>query len=209
MEKPSLKCVKCKRTFKMAAHLARHNSAIHGIASARKSTTQAKRKKAGRGPGRPKGSGRKKAIRVATRVISAASGGDGASRILIEMQSYVANLAAQRLSLDAEIDAVASAMKLLGSTTSAAGSRKAPGMAPRKRGRPVGSGGRRGSLKSFILRVLNQHTKPLSPQDIGTRVRKAGFKTKAKNLTKAISNTLPTIKNVKRVGFGQYQLGGS
>lgn len=208
MAKPSFRCEKCKRTFKLAAHLARHNSAIHGVAPAAKSTTKAKRKKAGRGPGRPKGSGKKKGRRVAASVSAVRSVGDGASGILLDMQSYLSNLAAQRLSLDAEIDAMASAMKLLGDKSPSGGSRKTPGPAPRKKGRPVGSGGRRGSLKKFIVRVLSQHTKPLSPQDIGTRVVKAGFKTKAKNLTKAISNTLPTIDNVKKVGFGQYQLGG-
>ena len=38
------------------------------------------------------------------------------------------------------------------------------------------------------------------------RVKKAGFKTKAKNLTKAVSNKLPDLKSVKRVGYGKYQL---
>ena len=76
----------------------------------------------------------------------------------------------------------------------------------KKRGRPIEADGRPGSLKGYIVRVLRQTSKPMSVQDIGTRVKKAGFKTKAKNLTKAVSNTLPGVKNVKRVGYGKYQL---
>ena len=85
--------------------------------------------------------------------------------------------------------------------------------APRKLGRPAGSGRprgsgpREGSLKSFIVKVLKQVSKPLSPNDIGVRVVKAGFKTKAKDITKAVSNTLPQLGNVKRIGFGKYKIG--
>ncbi len=48
----------------------------------------------------------------------------------------------------------------------------------------------------------------MSRQDIGTRVKKAGYKTKTKNLTKAVSNAIPGLKHVKRIGYGQYQLVG-
>jgi hypothetical protein len=48
----------------------------------------------------------------------------------------------------------------------------------------------------------------MSLQDIGTRVKKAGYKTKAKDLTGAVSSTLPALKNVKRIGYGKYQLAG-
>ena len=74
-------------------------------------------------------------------------------------------------------------------------------------GRPRGSAPREGSLKNYIVRVLKQNSKPLSPNDIGIRVVKAGFKTKAKDLTKAVSNTLPQLGNVKRIGFGMYKIG--
>jgi uncharacterized C2H2 Zn-finger protein len=55
--KKSLKCVKCKRTFNMPAHYARHMAAMHGVGG-RKKTKFAKvgRPAARRGPGRPKGS---------------------------------------------------------------------------------------------------------------------------------------------------------
>ncbi len=48
----------------------------------------------------------------------------------------------------------------------------------------------------------------MSPNDIGLSVKKAGFKTKAKDITKAVSNVLPELKMVKRVGFGMYTTGG-
>ena len=48
----------------------------------------------------------------------------------------------------------------------------------------------------------------MSPTEIGTRVKNAGFTTKAKDLTKAIGNSLPSLKQVKRVGYAKYQLAG-
>ncbi len=71
MARGGLKCPKCDRTFGMAAHLARHLSAGHGKKKAvkKKAAKRAGRKvarKAGakrvgrkRGPGRPKGSGKR------------------------------------------------------------------------------------------------------------------------------------------------------
>ncbi len=117
------------------------------------------------------------------------------------MQAHQSGLLAQRTSLDAQIDAFARAMETIGAATPTGVTRPAG----KKRGRPVG---RPGSLKDYIVRVLRQRSTPMSPQDIGTRVKKAGYKTKAKDLTKAVGNTLPSLKNVKRVGFGKYQLVG-
>ena len=212
MASGAFKCEKCDRTFAMAAHLGRHMSTIHGAAKkAGKSGPKAKR-----GPGRPKGSGRKVG-RPAGATASAKTSAfhDDGARVLNEMASYQNYLSAQRESLDAKIDAVAEAMRALGASAPARAGRK-PGRKPgpkpgRKPGRPAGkrkSGARAGSLKDFIVRVLGQTTRPMSPSDIGSRVKSAGFKTKAKDLTKAVSNVLPTIKKIKRVGFGQYQLGG-
>lgn len=76
--------------------------------------------------------------------------------------------------------------------------------APRKRGRPKGSGPRSGSLKDVIAKVLSQRATPLSPQQISQAVVKAGYKSKAQDLTKAVSNVLPDVKGVKRLGFGKY-----
>lgn len=192
----------------MAAHLARHNSTIHGTGKKKVSASPATAK---RGPGRPRGSGR-------TVVRSTASFSDGAARVLGEMQAYHDNLLAQRVGIDGEIGAIADAMRSLGgrSMTTTKSVVRAPGK--RGPGRPAGStnakkskGGsfRTGTLKDYIVRVLSQHTKPMSPNDIGVRILKGGFKTKAKDLTKAVSNTLPQLKQVKRIGFGKYSLVGT
>lgn len=198
-----LSCKRCSRKFAMPAHLARHMNTIHGAGGAKKTAS-------GKRLGRPKGSTR--------RAVTAIGGTslDGAQRLISEMSAYHSALSDQRMSLDAQIEAVANAMQTLGGGSPAmTGRRKSKGGAklgrPKgsgaRRGRPPGQAPRKGSLKDFIVRVLGQVSRPLSPNDIGTRVVKAGFKTKAKDLTKAVSNTLPTLKNIKRVGFGQYQLG--
>ncbi|MFQ5495477.1 MAG: hypothetical protein ACE5EX_08855, partial [Phycisphaerae bacterium] len=76
----------------------------------------------------------------------------------------------------------------------------------RKPGRPTATRARRGALKEGIARVLRQSSKPLGPQDIGARLLKTGFKTKSKDITRSISNTLPKVPNLKRIGFGKYTL---
>lgn len=199
-----LSCPKCSRKFSMPAHLARHMNTIHAAGGAKTATS-------GKRLGRPKGSTNKRPATVA-----ASTSFGGPARLLSDMRAYHSDLSAQRMTLDTQIEAVANAMQTLGGST--------PAMAPpakstgavklgrpkgsgARRGRPPGQAPRKGSLKDYIVRVLGQVSKPLSPNDIGTRVVKAGFKTKAKDLTKAVSNTLPTLKNIKRIGFGQYQLG--
>ena len=187
----------------MPAHLARHMNTIHGAGGAKK-------KASGKRIGRPKGS---------TRNIARAIGGSsfgGAERLLGEMSAYHGVLTEERMSLDTQIDAVANAMETLGGgspTMTSRGKSRSAGKVGRpkgsgaRRGRPPGQAPRKGSLKDYIVRVLGQVSRPLSPNDIGVRVLKAGFKTKAKDLTKAVSNTLPALKKIKRVGFGQYELG--
>ncbi len=198
MARATLKCSRCSRTFKMPAHLARHMNSIHGAGAKRKGKV-----------GRPRGSANK-------RTVPSASGGGSAfgleaGRFLNDMQAYYDMLTAQRSSLDAEIDSIAAAMSALGTGTRRQPGRPAGAVKTKarvtsvKRGKGAG-GTRPGSLKDYIVRVLSQHTKPLSPNDLGSKVIRAGFKTKAKDLTKAISNTLPTMTNIKRVGFGKYQL---
>jgi len=75
----------------------------------------------------------------------------------------------------------------------------------RRRGRPPGKGSRAGSLKDMIVKVLRQRSKPLTPQEIADGVVGAGYKTASKNLTKAVSNALPTLKAVRKVDRGLYQ----
>ena len=203
MAKGTFRCPKCDRSFSMAAHLARHTSAIHGArAGGRSVKAKASRVKAK--VRRRKGVGKKvrRQARPST-VRGRRAFGSESARLLKGMQAHHSQLVAQRTSLDAELDAIAGAIEAMG----ARASRSPAGRSP-KRGRPAGAPPRAGSLKDYIVRVLRQRSRPMSPRDIGVSVVKAGLKTKAKDVTKAVSNTLPDMKNVKKVGFGVYRLTG-
>lgn len=198
MAKSSFKCTKCSRSFSMPAHLARHMNTIH----ARKAAKKVLKAKAKRKPGRPKL--RKAAARARTvgrpRTVSAAPAraGEGAVGLVRGMQAYHGELMARREQIETEIGAITSALDAMG------GGLKAVTVRP-KRGRPRGTGPRTGSLKDFIGKVLRQTGRPLSPKDIANTVRKVGYRSKAKDLTKAVSNMLPQMKGVKKVGFGMYR----
>ncbi|MFQ5591924.1 MAG: hypothetical protein ACE5HE_12230 [Phycisphaerae bacterium] len=123
------------------------------------------------------------------------------SRLVSEMQSYLGELHQQRATIDAEANAITLALQTMRASTTAAA--RVPG----RPGRPPGrSAGRTGSLKNYILRVLRQRSGPMSPRDIATAVVQSGYKSKARDLTKAVSNTLPGLKSVKKVGFAKYKL---
>lgn len=207
------KCPKCDRSFSMAAHLARHANTIHATGRGRKRTGRPgkKRKVArlGRPPGRPAGS-----RRLAAK--------DGALRLLDGMRAYQGKLVAQRANLDLQIEGIEAAIGAMGGSasrmTGVRRRRKATG-AKRKRagagrrgrppaakaGRPASRGARPGPLRERIVRVLRQRSNPMSPREIASAVRASGYKSKAKNLTKAVSNTLPKITAVKKVGRGMYR----
>jgi hypothetical protein len=176
---------------------------IHGA----KAGAKAPKKTAGtkRGPGRPKGSavGHRGGAGKRIGETSAPFTGESA-RLVHDMRAHHEALVAQRSAMDAQIECIGRAIEAMGT---AAPARAAKRMV--KRGRPAGKGMRAGSLKDFIMRVLRQQGKPMSPREIGTKVVSAGFKTKARDLTKAVSNTLPQVANVKKVGFGLYQIAGA
>ena len=205
MPRAKFRCKRCKRSFKMAAHLARHNSTIHASKKRKSSTAKAKKKKTKRITIKPKLVRTVAASRKKNRSMRVVSLGPSRSQSLIRaMRAHHAELLAQRLSLETQMNALTGAMEILGAATPRGVTRSAG----KKRGRPVGAVGRKGSLKSYIVRVLRQRSTPMSLKDIGTRVKKAGFKTKAKDLTGAVSNTIPGLKSVKRVGRGKYRLTG-
>ena len=179
----------------MAAHLGRHANTIHGKRKGPKPVSKRK-------PGRPRKSriGRPKGSRNSSRSFARAGSatGEGVTRLLSQMQSYYSELTERRSSLDAQIAGMEGAINILGAAPKAISS-------GRKLGRPAGSGSRSGSLKDTIVRVLRQRAVALSPREIAAKVVQAGYKTSTKNLTKAISNTLPEINSVRKVGRGLYR----
>ncbi len=218
MTKGKYKCPKCDRTFSMPAHLARHKNTIHSMGS-RKKTAAKKMGKTRAKVGRPKRVSAKRVGRPKGRVARrGVSVGLGTPRFLGEMQAYRSALLTQRASLDVQIDAVGRALGEMGLATKATPTRrttkkrakpkvKARPRAKAKKGPAVGKI-RAGSLRDYIGRVLRQRSTPMSPAEIGTGVVRAGFKTKSKDITKAVSNTLPKMTNIKKMGFGKYQVTG-
>lgn len=190
MAKAAFKCPRCDRSFSMKAHLARHMNTIHASPQRRKAAVKRR-------------AGRKKVARRKARALSARGApGEGGTRVLREMQAYYADLTAMRGSLDAQINAIETAMSLMGGVRAKA--------APRPRGRVAAGAraraGRPGSLKDSIVNVLRKRRTPMSPSELSSAVVGAGYKTKAKDLTKAISNILPQLKMVKKVGRGMYRV---
>lgn len=201
MASGAFKCSKCDRSFKMAAHLARHQRSHGGGARGPKAGRRVKK-----GPGRkmnrrgPIGGTRSGGFR-------ASSLDGGAAQLLSQMQSYYSDLSSQRASLDTQIAGIENAISSIGGATptTRAGARRGRGPGRKiSAGRKTASGARPGSLKDTIVRVLSQRSAALTPKDIASSVIKAGYKTKNKDLNKAISNTLPQMNNIKRVGRGLY-----
>ncbi len=190
MPHKKFKCSRCSRTFSMPAHLARHMNTIHttGAARAARQRMDGRKGKAGRRPG-------------ATAVLA---GGDvsftDSADLLSGIQAYHEGLLARRDQIDREVSALGDALSALGSTQ--AGLAKS---VRQTRGRR-GGGARGGSLKSFILKVLGRRSTPATPKEIASGVMRFGYNSRAKDLSTAVSNALPELKAVKKVGFGLYSL---
>ncbi len=200
MAKGKFKCSKCDRSFSMAAHLARHKSTIHAAKASRKlGKKKTRRRKAKREVGRPKGSKKKVrrakvARRAARRPLTR-----GAAGLIRELQVRQRQLSGQQAALEAQITAIDNAIQALG------GAAKAKPAGKGRRGSTRRGGPRPGSLKDYILRVLRGKVRPMSPAKIAARVKKAGYKTKTKNLPNMVSNALGQIRGVKKVGRGLYR----
>lgn len=195
MAKSSYKCPKCSRKFSMAAHLARHVNSMH-----KRGGSAAAKRKSGKRVGRPPGARSTMAPRRG-RPPAIASG--GAAGLLNGLRSYHTNLMAQRDSLETEMDALDQAISAMGGVAASAPRAAARGKSA-KAG-PVRRGVRTGSLTDVVGKVLTASSKAIGPKEIAARVVKLGYRSKAVDLTKAVSNALPKIKGLKRVGFGLYQ----
>ena len=124
----------------------------------------------------------------------------GTAGLIRELQVHQRRVSAQHADLNTQITAVTSAIEALG------GAAKTTPAGPRRRARGTRRGEpRRGSLGDCILRVLRGKVRPMSVAKIAVRVKKVGYKTKAKNLPNMVSNTLAQMAGVKKVGRGLYR----
>ncbi len=191
MARRKFKCSRCDRRFAMAAHLARHKNAAHG---SRKAKAAGRKGKAAS----TKRRGTKRSSVRSKLPAASPARGNGSGGVLRAMTSFINELTAQRDAIDAQIAGMEGVMRML----NGAGATVSGGA---RLGRSPGSGGRSNSLKPAILRVLQKRSTPLSPREIAAAVIKIGYRTKSTNLTKAVSNALPEMTNVKKVGRGQYR----
>lgn len=176
MPRKKFKCSRCDRSFSMAAHLARHMNTLHAPKGAH-------RRPVGRPPGR----------------VAASTG--GAAHLVGGMQQYRDELMTNRDQIDRELSALGDAMAALGGGATAP-ARGGKGVKRARRG----DGHREGSLKSFIVSALGRRGAPATPKEIAAKVMQSGYKSRAVDLTKAVSNALPELNEVKRTGFGRYSL---
>lgn len=131
-------------------------------------------------------------VTQAPRPRAVAGSADTAVRAL---RAHSTALVAQRAQLDAEIQAVDEALRVMGAAGAKAG-RRATG--PR--------GGRRaGSLKEYIAKVLNG-SGVMTVKAITEGVLAAGYPTRNRTLAKSVGITLTKMNEVKRVKRGHFRM---
>lgn len=134
-----------------------------------------------RGPGRPPGS----------------QNAGSAAAAVASLRRLHGELTVQKQRVDTQLAAVENAIRAMGGAAAAAPRGPLPGGA---------RGPRKGSLKSYIIRVLTG--KPdMAVKDITAAVRSAGYPTKNKTLAKSVGNALTDMPNVVKVGRGRFRLG--
>lgn len=123
----------------------------------------------------------------------------GVSGALLGLQAYWSELSAQRAEIEAQIQAVARAIEVMGGHAAPARG------AGRRPGRPPGGGVRPGSLKAFIADVL-RGSGIMAVKDITDGVRRAGYKTRNKTLAKSVGIALTEMRGVAKVGRGRFRM---
>jgi len=152
-----------------------------------------------RGPYAKATNGRRRGRRAARMV---GHYGAGMDQALSSLKGYVAELMTQRSQLDAQIQAVEQALRVMGAPAPHAAATPAL-RGPRKRG--GGRGLRAGSLKEFILKVLDGGG-VMSVAAVAEGVRAAGYKTKNKTLAKSVGIALTQLPGVRKISRGQFRL---
>ena len=179
-------CLACRRTFSMAAHLARHRSAMHA-AKGRKKT---QRKLA------PKGAAGRPARRTKRAAPRHGQARGLMAGVVGHLGAYRDELVAQRAQVDSQLAAVDGALSALGATAAVA----------RVTGRRRTPGAREGSLRDFIGRVLRARPSPIAVKDVTAAVLKAGYQSRDRMLGHSVNKFLAAMPNVVKVARGQYRL---
>lgn len=141
---------------------------------------------------------RVKKFRKRARTTAAKRGPGG---VVLNLSAYRNRLVAERDDIDKKIAALETAMSVMGTA--------APGRRPaaRRTGRRVaGAVGRRGSLKTYVAKVLPSGGGTMAVKDVTSRVLRAGYKTRNKTLAKSVGIALKQMPNVRKVGRGRFRL---
>ena len=152
-----------------------------------------------RGPYAKATNGRRRGRRAARMV---GHYGAGMGQALSSLKGYVAELMTQRSQLDAQIQAVEQALRVMGAPAPHAVAAPAP-RGPRKGGR--GRGPRAGSLKELVLKAMTGGG-VMSVAAITDGVRAAGYKTKNKTLAKSVGIALTQLPGARKVSRGKFRL---
>lgn len=125
----------------------------------------------------------------------------GPAGLLRQLAAHRQTLVVRQAALQDEIDSISAAIDALGG----AGQRR-PAARAARRVRPTGRRGiRKGSLKSYILRVLKPRGE-MAVKDIAVAVRRAGYRTGSKNFPNQVSNALAQMDGLTKTGRGRYKL---
>lgn len=121
------------------------------------------------------------------------------------LNAALAELYAQRSSLDAQIESIERTLSEVGAAVPAAPARRAAATPTAGPGRGR-RGPRAGSLKEYIANVLSAAGDVMAVKDITDAVIASGYKSKNKTLGKSVGIALTQMPNVKKVSRGKFGL---
>jgi hypothetical protein len=163
----------------MAMHLGRHVNTVHAAKS-------------------------KRAAQVVNQRRSATAGmstSDGRTRVLGVLSACRDELAAQRTTIDSQVAAFDQAIAVLGGPV--VKTTAAPRIWRRSRRRQAA---RPGTLPAYIRQVMHAHRGPMTIKEVTAAVRKAGCKSRNKDLPKTVGKYLAAMPNAVNVDRGVYRM---
>jgi hypothetical protein len=111
-------------------------------------------------------------------------------------------LSDEKAQLDQRLDLIGRLLTTLGERSSSPATRSRP----KQTGRATSGRRRRGgSLKEHIVRSLRKVGAPQSVKQIGDLVKREGYQTSSRDLSRAVSNVISALPGVVRVDRGLYR----